>query len=413
MLVVGLSLNFFCTLGQSITSPYTNFGIGELNDFALPHQFGMGNIGIAAPQPYYINLQNPALLSYNILTSFQVGLKAESRAYQTNDFNTTDNTGSISHMVLSLPIKSGKWTSAVSLLPYSSVNYNLYSKQSIDATTDSVSNLFEGSGGLSQVSWSHGVKVYKGVSLGVRASYVFGSITRSITNTVFTLESTDGFIVNYQDFINYNDIVVSGAAAWRVKLSDTRYVHLGAVYDFAGNLSGTKTETLSRQTLQGGTISQLPISEDEETSYQLPSKLSFGMSLENISKFQIGVDASLLQWNMTNAANGSTLKNALSIAIGGQFTPNYKDVNNYFKRVDYRFGAGYKQLPYLANGKEINEIGINFGVSFPTKNFSSIDTGFRLGSRGEISENLIRENFAQVILGLTINDRWFIKRRYD
>ncbi|MFT6939261.1 MAG: hypothetical protein ACJASN_000744, partial [Cyclobacteriaceae bacterium] len=90
-----------------------------------------------------------------------------------------------------------------------------------------------------------------------------------------------------------------------------------------------------------------------------------------------------------------------------------KDVNSYLKRVDYRFGFGVSQLPYLASGTEINEIGINFGASFPTKSFSSLDMGFKLGTRGTITNNLIRENFAQVVFGLTINDRWFIKRRYD
>ena len=413
MLVVGLSLGFFWTSAQSITSPYTNFGIGELNNFSLPHQFGMANVGNSGPHAYYINLQNPALLTYNVLTSFQIGLKGDMRSYNTENFSTSDNTGSISQMVLAVPLKISKWTSAVSLLPYSSVNYNLYSNQLVLNSTDSVSNLFEGSGGLSQLSWSHGVRVQENLNLGVRASYVFGSISRSVTNTIFTLATNDGFIVNYEDFINYSDIVFAAAAAYRIKLADKKFVHLGVVYDFPGKLNGSKTETLSRQTAQGGLISEVNIAEDDPTSFQLPTKLSLGISIENISKFQLGVDASLLQWASTNGENGSTLKNSLSIALGGQFTPDFKDVNNYLKRLDYRFGAGYKQLPYMVNGREINEFGINFGVSFPTKNFSSIDTGFRFGTRGEIAENLIRENFAQIILGLTINDRWFIKRRYD
>jgi hypothetical protein len=65
------------------------------------------------------------------------------------------------------------------------------------------------------------------------------------------------------------------------------------------------------------------------------------------------------------------------------------------------------------NDTEINDFGINFGASFPTGGYSSMDASFKIGSRGTTDNNLIRENYMQFVIGATINDRWFIKRRYD
>jgi hypothetical protein len=42
-----------------------------------------------------------------------------------------------------------------------------------------------------------------------------------------------------------------------------------------------------------------------------------------------------------------------------------------------------------------------------------MDIGFKYGVRGTLDNELIRENYFQIVLGATINDRWFIKRRYD
>ena len=76
-------------------------------------------------------------------------------------------------------------------------------------------------------------------------------------------------------------------------------------------------------------------------------------------------------------------------------------------------GLSMRQLPYLENNTEINDFGINFGVSFPVSGYSSLDAAFKYGFRGTTDNNLIQERYFQVVIGATINDRWFIKRRYD
>jgi hypothetical protein len=411
-LAVGLWFAFFYSNAQSITSPYSNYGIGELNEISLPHQFGMAGTGASVPNLYFINLENPALLTYNVLTSFQVGIQGDLRNYNTSNQSASDATASVNNMILSLPILVNKWTTAVSLLPYSSVNYDLTSTQLIANSSDSVINRFRGSGGLSQVSWSHGVRLGKNLNVGLRASYVFGSVVKNISNSLLTDQISSTFIVDYEESTSYSDIILTASAAYKLKFSETNWLNFGLIYDFGGTLNGASDETLTRLTNTEAVISQIDVSEDVPTTFDLPSGITFGVSYEKINQLIVGTDIKYQSWSQNQAENVE-LKNALHASFGVQYTPDYKDVNSYFKRMDYRFGASFVQLPYEINQTEVNEIGVNFGISFPTKNFSSIDAGFRVGTRGSTSNGLLRESFVQGVFGLTINDRWFIKRRYD
>jgi hypothetical protein len=105
------------------------------------------------------------------------------------------------------------------------------------------------------------------------------------------------------------------------------------------------------------------------------------------------------------------LKQALRIAVGSETTPDsYSE--NYFKRVTYRVGFSFEELPYLANNNKVKDIGINFGLSLPAGR-SSLDLGFKYGQRGNRADTYLEENYFRLYFGLTFNDQWFIKRKFD
>jgi len=64
---------------QVANSPFTKFGIGENYTDALANTQGMAGVGVSHPQYWYVNNQNPALLVYNMFTTFQVGIIGESQ----------------------------------------------------------------------------------------------------------------------------------------------------------------------------------------------------------------------------------------------------------------------------------------------------------------------------------------------
>ena len=98
--------------------------------------------------------------------------------------------------------------------------------------------------------------------------------------------------------------------------------------------------------------------------------------------------------------------------MGGEITPDLYATENYFKRLTYRAGVSVEENPFLANGNPVRDLGINFGFSLPAGR-SSIDLAFKYGKRGNVSENLLEEDYFKVYFGITFNDQWFIKRKFD
>jgi len=49
----------------------------------------------------------------------------------------------------------------------------------------------------------------------------------------------------------------------------------------------------------------------------------------------------------------------------------------------------------------------------PIGSISRINLGFELGTRGNLTKTLAKENYLKFIIGSSINNIWFIKRKFD
>ncbi|MGB0897576.1 MAG: hypothetical protein ACPGRW_09675, partial [Flavobacteriaceae bacterium] len=88
--------------------------------------------------------------------------------------------------------------------------------------------------------------------------------------------------------------------------------------------------------------------------------------------------------------------------------------SSYWKRATYRAGMHFENTGLEINNEKINEFGISFGVGLPVgKWFSNANLGLEVGKRGTTNRNLIQENFVNFQLSLSLNDRWFEKRKYN
>ena len=125
-------------------------------------------------------------------------------------------------------------------------------------------------------------------------------------------------------------------------------------------------------------------------------------------------EVSLQDWSTFKDVNGRNdgMQQSWRVALGGEITPDQFATENYFKRLTYRAGVSMQQEPFLANGNPVQDLGINFGLSMPAGR-SSLDLAFRYGKRGDKAENLLEESYFKIFFGITFNDQWFIKRRFD
>ncbi len=395
--------------GQAIKSLYSAYGIGEVSSVGLQQNFAMGDLGYAVPTQFGINLQNPSLLFYNRLSSFSVGLMGDFRTYDGEGVSETSNAVALRYLAMSFPVVKTVWSTAFSLLPYSSVNYNSYSVDSLSSDVAAI-NQFQGSGGLSSLSWSNSIRLYKTLAIGVKASFIFGTIENDSRVQLSGLSSGNGYTINYNELTSYKDVNFSLGISNKFKLADLKYLNVGAVYNLSGQLNGELSTSYQRFT--GSNLLQEQELSTSSTSFDLPTSFGIGVSYEKLNKFLIGADLDFRQWNNSNEGAVNYV-DAMTVALGGELTPDIQSVSNYFKRARYRFGLNFKELPYLVESTQINDFGINFGISLPVSGFSSLETAFKYGWRGTTDNNLIRESYFQVVLGATINDQWFIKRKYD
>jgi hypothetical protein len=108
---------------------------------------------------------------------------------------------------------------------------------------------------------------------------------------------------------------------------------------------------------------------------------------------------------------------AKPINVGGQFTPNINSLSNYFASVDYRLGFVYDQTYLYVNNTNIKRYAATFGLGMPlranTSSFYKINIAAEIGKSGTLVNSLVKENYVNVHLSFTLNDKWFQKYKFD
>jgi hypothetical protein len=154
----------------------------------------------------------------------------------------------------------------------------------------------------------------------------------------------------------------------------------------------------------------------DETRSELPAKQTIGGGIGEPKKWYIGGQWTDTDGSLDNAfyAVGSVrYEPASQLSIGGYFIPEYDSFSSYWKRIVYRIGFVSSKTGMILNDKAIENTGITFGVGFPVAGFSNVNMVFELGKLGAGGESLIEENYINIRIGFSLNDRWFIKRKYN
>ena len=79
----------------------------------------------------------------------------------------------------------------------------------------------------------------------------------------------------------------------------------------------------------------------------------------------------------------------------------------------YRAGFKYIDGGLEVNQQDIKDFGINFGLGIPVGRLSKANLGFEFGQRGTDEFGLIKENYLNFMIGVSLNDLWFIKSMYN
>jgi hypothetical protein len=414
------------------SSPYSKFGLGDIIPAALPQNIAMGGIGTAINRISgynNINVLNPASYGAIGFTTIDAGIYSNIVSLnQTGQPSSTNANFRLSHVAFAIPV-SKRSALSFGLLPYSQMGYNY--KQTLSkgfgtgspADTNAVNYIYNGDGGLSKAYLGYGFGLGKHLLIGANVSYIFGNLQQYSSTEIPTLYGTLNSRVEQSNSIgglNYDYGV-----QYSFDFGEQKQKHLVLGYSASANsrLTATSTYVVSQYTYDSSGNENLPIdsiisTQGAKSKIQLPQINHFGISFQNDLKFLIGADYTMGKWsNLTiNGANAG-LQDSKTLNVGGQFTPNINALHNYFARTDYRLGFIYDQTYLSLNNTNIKRYAVTVGLGLPLApnnlSFYKVNFSAEIGQRGTLTNGLVKENYVNLHLGFTLNDKWFQRYKFD
>lgn len=414
---IGVFLISFGMQAQTIqNSPLSYIGMGELYTPEAATNSMMGGIGVSNSNGIYTNVLNPALLARNHYTVFEVGVHGESKALQDYRQKQQVYGGNYQSLNLTLPANL-RWTMAFSIRPHSAVEYTTRSYRRLNVLgLDSLIYGYEGKGGITKLSFSNGVRIGKEFYIGLESSFLFGTVNRNVS----TQNMSDGqyYKIQLENLNRYSDFTFKGGVAYRKDLKNDIFLNLGATMDLSSSMSATQLRRFAILDLSGINVINSDTLEKTTTIRQnLPVTQAYGLSIEKVAKWMVGIDYSQTDWTAVdnNLGRSGKLPKSSKISIGGEYTPDFTSVSNFIKRMTYRIGYSHTTTPYdySGNGKYAVDQNLSAGVSVPLRNLSYVNIAYQVGRRGLLADNGLEEQYHRITVGLTLSDLWFVKQRIN
>jgi len=396
---------------EGTSSPYSFYGIGETRVTGTIESRSMAGLSIV-PDSTHINLQNPAGLGNLKWTTFALGGSSNSTKQKSGTSSAIAKRTTFDYLSLGIPI--GKFGTAFGILPYSSVGYKI---ENISSDGSQNSKRFNGWGGLNRVFFGAGYRIMPNLSFGVNAYYNFGKIqTNSLEFVPYVPVGSRELNVNELSGVNFNIGMM-----YQTKINSKLSFVSSLFYTPKSTLTSNNTRTIrtvgynSNFDLQDVDVLDPIIT---KTDLKLPQKLTFGAGIGNTKQWLLGAEVSVQGagklYNNYNALTNVTYEKHKKFALGGYFTPNANPYVSYIKRITYRAGFKYEKTGLVINSTSINDVGMTFGFGLPiTGSLSNVNLGFELGKKGTTSNNLVQENYFKLSIGLSLNDKWFVKSKYN
>ena len=418
---------------ETTASPYSYYGIGTLKFKGSVENASMGGLSIYKDS-IHVNFRNPATYGGSNLETFNnesrpvkftVGGSYTSTKLQTNDSEDRVNSSTFDYLALSVPL--GKLGFGFGLLPYTAVGYRL---ETVNAAGDTETQ-YRGEGGLNKAFVSFGYQITDGLSVGIDANYNFGNIQN---NTIEFNYNDEGDILQThsreQNRSDLSGLNVNFGLHYQKMITDKLELQSALTYSPSSNISSSNERSFSNITISSSTGEEFEVTTIDadlasrgldETSLKLPSKLSFGAGIGAPRKWFTGIEYTTQNTsefsNALYANSETTFVDGSTLSVGGFYIPKHNSFTSYWKRVVYRAGLRFENTGLQVQNESIKEFGMSFGVGLPVGTnrnpFSNANLGIEIGKRGTTNANLIQENFLKFKLSLSLNDRWFQKRKYD
>ncbi len=400
---------------ENNASPYSYYGIGDIKFKGTVENRSMGGLGII-PDSIHLNLQNPATYSSLKWTTFTLGATNTRTKFQTSSAEDNAQRTNVDYIAVAIPVNNFGF--AFGLMPYTAVGYRIQNEMADPAQDLTFVRRFNGSGGINRVFAGASYKITPKFSMGADFQYNFGQVeTKSLSGIKDVGVQYSTREINSTD---YNGASFNIGAVYQTRVNEKYEWVASATYTPQSTLKGSTEREIATVTV---TNNDTETEEDVisqsflEDEIKLPSKFTFGSGFGESRKWFVGAEYTFQEsnelGNRFDAVTDAGFETSHKFSLGGYYIPKFMSFNSYLSRVTYRAGLRYEKTGLVINGESINDMGVSLGLGFPLLGGSNLNVGAEYGQRGTTTANLVKENYVNIFLSLSISDRWFVKRRYD
>lgn len=394
-------------------SPFSRYGVGELNATGYGQNAAMGNTGIGLKSNSHLNILNPA--SYSAIDSmsfyFEAGITGYTQTFKAGPEKEKYNNIDFSYFAMGFPI-TRKIHTSWGLRPFSNSGYKFeFSDETTLNRAIGTGNLTSAYGGLSYAPAPN-------LSLGIHGTYLFGNIQH--TSFVEFLNDANAYKHGLQTKIHTSDFFFDVGAQYSAPVSEGETLTIGVTFRPQTSISGNFSRILARGSRYGeeGTLFTTNDTISSNTSgirgFDLPRSLGFGISYSRDDQWLIAADYSLSNWGEISLPDDySNTTNSQHISAGAQFIPDAGS-RNYLDRMQYRAGIKYNEEYVKINNQQINDFGITFGMGLPYgRSKTSVNLAFEIGRRQPDGDLNMTENYSKITVNFTFHEFWFMQRKFD
>jgi hypothetical protein len=409
-LALSLLTTMVVSAQEGTSSPYSFYGLGDVKFKGTHDVRAMGGLSLVHDS-IHLNLLNPASYSRLKITNFSVGATSTFNNLSNEQRRETAQRTSLDYLAVGLPLGK-KFGATFGVMPFSAIGYKIQNQ-----TADFRTSRNTGEGGINKAFAGVAYNFSDNLSFGLDIQYNFGTIE---TESVLFLPDV---ILGSRE---RNESRITGvstnfAVLYSRQISDKLSLSTTIGYSPESKLNSDNTRNIATITYLVSGNESVSDSQDiavNDTKLVVPTKYTFGTGIGMDKKWFVGLEYVFQEnskmGNRFDDIDNTTFENSNKFILGGFFIPKYNSFTSYWSRVNYRAGLRYENTGLIINSKAINDYGINFGLGLPVGGrFSNINVGFEYGKKGTIYNNLIEENYFNISIGLSLNDLWFEKRKYD
>lgn len=402
-------------------SPYSQYGLGLLNEQSSGFNRGMNGLGLGFREHNQVSYLNPA--SYSAIDSltfiFDAGLSGQLTNFSENGQRINAKNADFEYAVAGFRVFKHVGVS-FGIVPFTNVGYNYSISDFLDGDRNTTyTNTYNGSGGIHQVYVGAGWEFVKGLSVGANIAYLWGDIDRSVVNSY-----SDGYINTLSKYYTatVSNYKLDIGLQYSFNLNKKNALAVGLTYGLGHKLNADPTCMVISTNSNTGVADTTSFTVNN--GFELPTSYGAGLMWNHNNKLKVGADFTLQKWGgikypvyrVINDEQSYELtddyySDRYKVTLGGEFCNNEMS-RSFFDRVRFRAGVSYATSYYKINGLDgPDEISASIGFGIPIINAYNNRSVLNVSGQWVHSsaKGMLTENTFRINVGITFNERWFMK----